>query len=132
MKRKERYKVLNYAKKQYSDIFCLDLQFKYISKKRLLELLKKYKQPYMCLWSYCCEGLYHNCWQDPVEEGVWDYTQEDVNGIIKYEIESTAKHCRRDSRILYCETENRIHVIIVMRDVKKYDYLIGFTDEQYA
>lgn len=131
MKRKERYKVLNYAKKQYSEAFDLDLQFKHLSKKMLYELLKKYKHSSMCEWSYCCYGLYKNCWQEPIEEGNYDLMQQDVNEIIKYTIDNTAKYCRKDSRILYCETDKRINVIIVMRDIFETDYLITFTNEEY-
>lgn len=131
MKRKERYKILNYAKKQYSESFDLNLQFKYLSKKKLYEMLDKYKHSSMCEWSYCCYGLYKNCWQEPFEDGINFLEQRDVDEIIKSTIDATAKACRKDSRILYCELDNRIDVIIVMRDVHQTDYLITFTNEEY-
>lgn len=45
----------------------------------------------MCEWSYCCYGLYNNCWQEPIEEGFWGLTQKEVDDIIKHTIDSTAK-----------------------------------------
>ena len=41
MKIKDRYKLLNHAKEQYNKTFNLDLQFKYLSKKALYNLLKE-------------------------------------------------------------------------------------------
>ena len=101
MKTKERYKLLNYAKEDYSNIFDHKYEFKKLSKKALYKLLREIKHSCMCEWSYCCYGLYQNCWQEPIEEGIWGMTQEDVNKAIKSVIDDTAKICRRDSRILY-------------------------------
>ena len=64
MKKKERYKILNYAKKQYSENFKIDYQFKHISKSTLLHLLEEYNASEMCEWCYCCYGMYTCCWQD--------------------------------------------------------------------
>lgn len=130
MKIRERYKILNYAKEQYSEAFDLDLQFKHLSKKALHKLLKENKHSSMCEWSYCCYGLYRCCWQDPVEEGCWGMTQDTVNKCIKDTIDLTAKACRRDNRILYCKLDNRIDVIIVARDIYSTDFLITFTNEE--
>jgi hypothetical protein len=129
MKKRERYKLLTYAKKQYSEAFKTDYQFKHLSKKYLHNLLKEYKHSSMCDWSYCCRGLYQNCWQELYTEGNWDLTQEDVNEIIKETIDVTAKACRRDSRILCCETDDRVDVIIVTRDIFSCDSLITFTNK---
>lgn len=130
MKTKERYKLLNYAKKNYSEIFNCDYQFKELSKRALHKLLENNKHSVMCEWWYCCYGLYNNCWQEPIEEGCWHNTQKEVDDAIKEAINSTAKICRRDSRILYSEDEHDIHVIIVARDVCKCDYLICFTNQE--
>lgn len=129
MKKRDRYKLLNYAKKQYSETFKTDYQFKHLSKKDLYNLLKEYKHSTMCEWHYCCYGLYQNCWQDPYEEGIWYYIQEDVNKIIKKTIDDTAKACKKDNRILYCELEDRVDVVIVTRDIYSRDYLITFTNK---
>lgn len=129
MKRKDRYKLINYAKKQYSETFDLDLQLKHLSKKELYNLLQQYKHSSMCEWSYCCYGLYNNCWQEPIEEGNWGFTQKQVDEIIKGTINDTVKVCRRDSRILYCKTVDRVNVIIVARDICSADFLITFTNE---
>lgn len=54
-----------------------------MSKNTLLKLLKEHDYNSMCEWSYCCYGMYQNCWQDPYEEGVDGFTQRRVNDIIK-------------------------------------------------
>ena len=132
MKIKDKYKLLNYAKKQYSEIFNCNYEFKNLSKKALYKLLKENKHSSICEWSYCCYGLYENCWQDPYAEGIWDMSQEQVNKIIKGIIDETAKICRRHSRILYCENKDTIDIIIVARDVMSTDYLITFTNEEWS
>ena len=129
MKIKDRYKLLNYAKEYYSEKFNLDLEFKHLSKKELYKILKEYKHSSMCEWSYCCYGLYTCCWQDPFEEGCWGLTQASVDRCIKSAIDDTAKICRKDSRILYCKSDNQVHVIIVARDICATDFLIIFTNE---
>lgn len=131
MKKRERYKILNYAKEQYSKIFKTNYQFKHLSKKELHNLLKQYKHSSMCEWDYCCYGLYQNCWQEPYQKGIWNYTQKEVDDLILYEIDRYKKYYKKDSRILYCESNNKIEVIIVMRDVCKIDFLITFTNEDY-
>lgn len=130
MKKKERYKLLNYAKNQYNEAFDLDFRFKYLSKKELYKLLETHKHSSMCELDYCCYGLYKNCWQELIGDGIWDLTQERADKIIKDTIDETAKACRKDSRILHCKLDNRIDVIIVMRDICKRDYLITFTNEE--
>ena len=75
MKKKDKYKIINYAIKEYSDKFKRDYARANISQKQVKELLKMYKHSGMAEWSYCCYGLYQNCWQEPFEEGVWGITQ---------------------------------------------------------
>ena len=130
MKKQERYKLLNHVKKDYSERFNRNYEFKKLSKRALYELLRQNKHSSMCEWWYCCYGLYRNCWQEVVEEGCWQETQKEVNDIIKNTIDSTAKICRKDSRILYYEDEYGIHVVIVARDVDACDYLICFTNRE--
>lgn len=130
MKKQERYKILNYARNQYNDSFTQQYEFKNLSKKCLHNILKKYKHSVMVEWSYCCNGLYQNCWQELFEEGNWGMTQNDVDMAIKNTINDTAKHCRKDKRILYCEGKDGVHVVIVMRDIHEMDYLIYFTNEE--
>lgn len=131
MKKKDRYKLLNYAKMNYSEIFNRKYEFKKMSKRDLYELLRQNIRSSMCEWSYCCYGLYKNCWQDPIEEGVWGMTQGWVDKCIKRTIDETAKSCRRDNRILYCKDEHGVHVVIIARDVDSRDYLIFFTNKEY-
>lgn len=130
MKKQERYKLLNHVKKDYSERFNRNYEFKKLSKRALYELLRQNKHSSMCEWWYCCYGLYQNCWQEVVEEGCWQETQKEVDNIIKSTIDSTVKICRKDSRILYCEDEYGVHVVIIARDVKRHDYLICFTNRE--
>lgn len=133
MKRKDKYKLFNYAKNEYSKIFKCDYRFDYKSKKDIKSLLKEYPNSSMCYWSYCCYGLYTNCWQDPVAEGIWDYTQEQVNKIILNIFTSDLlKKCRTEKRMLYCEQDGLVHIIIIARDLKEYkeDYLFTFSKKE--
>lgn len=131
MKKQDRLKLLAYAKGQYIEFFGLDYKFKRLSKKDLYNLLKQNKHSSMYEWSYCCYGLCENCWEEIYEEGNWMLSQNEIDKIIKSTIDSTAKICRRDSRILYCEKDNCIYVVIIARDVVKADYLICFTNERF-
>ena len=132
MKKQDRLKLLSYTKEQYVEFFGLDYKFKKLSKKTLYNLLKQNKYSSMCEWSYCCFGLYQNCWEEIYEEGNWMLSQNEIDKIIKDTIDNTAKICRRDNRILYCEKDNCIYVVIIARDVLKVktDYLIYFTNEE--
>lgn len=130
MKIQQRYKLLNHAKQDYSKRFGHDYQFKKISRKDLHKLIDGNRYALMCEWWYCCYGLYKNCWQEPYEKGIWGLTQQGVDTAIKEVIDSTAKICRKDSRILYYEEDCGIHIVIVARDVLQCDFLIGlpYTD----
>ncbi len=130
MKKKERYKLLVHAKEDYSKKFNCNYEFKKMSKKLLYQLLKNHNNSSMCEWSYCCYGLYQNCWQELIDEGIYGFTQKRVDECIKYTIDKTAKICRKDNRILYCEDEYGINVIIVARDVTENDYLITFSNQE--
>ena len=131
MKKKERYKLLNYAKNQYSKAFDRDYQFKILPRKELHDLLKQYKHSMVCEWWYCCYGLYENCWQELFDEGIWGYTQKEVDDHISYIIDFYSRYCKKDSRILYhkSEDEGMVDVIFVMRDICKRDFLFTFTNE---
>lgn len=133
MRKKDRYKLINYAMKQYNEIFNLNLQYKELTTRQVEKLLKENKHSCMCEWSYCCYGLYTNCWQDPIEDGVWGLTQEVVDRIILNTFKRVRKHLKRDRRIGYYEDERGTHVVIVARDLPKdrCDYLITFTDKEY-
>ena len=130
MKRQERYKILNYAKDQYSKTFDVDYQFKRFSRKKLYSLLKQHCNSCMCEWDYCCYGLYRNCWQELYEKGNWGMTQKLVDAKMAGAIDKYAKYYRKDSRILYCDLGSSIDIILVMRDICKSDFLITFMDEK--
>lgn len=80
--------------------------------------------------SWAVVGLYQNCWQEPYFAGNWDMSQERVDDVIRYVIDKTAKICRKDSSILYCESRQEVNVVIVARDILENDYLITFTNEE--
>lgn len=131
MKKQERYKLLNYAKADYSERFKHDYAFKKLAKKDLYKLLQQNNHSSMCEWFYCCHGLHENCWQELIQVGIWGATQKEVDSSIKYAIDVTSKACRKDNRILYHEDEYGIHVAIIARDVtfNQCDYLITFKNK---
>ena len=129
MKKKDKYKIINYAINEYSNIFNRSYKRTNISQSYVEELLKMYKHSVMCEWSYCCYGLYQNCWQEPFEEGIWGITQNRVEEIIFNTVCKLSKHCKRDNRVgLYLE-DNAVHMVIVARDLPGFraDYLFTFT-----
>ena len=133
MKKKDKYKLINYAINEYSDIFKRNYERVNISQKQVKELLKKYKHSAMCEWCYCCYGLYQNCWQEPYFEGNWSMTQKRVDEIIYETVCELLKHCRRDNRVgLYVE-DDAVHMVIVARDLPRHcaDYLFTFTNKEW-
>lgn len=125
MKKKDRYRILNLARNQYREAFGREYEFQYLSLKKFYELVKQYKVS-ACEWSYCCYGLEKCCWQEPIEPGVCGMSQSTVDDRVRYTVRDTAKICRKDNRILYAETDDYIHVVIIARDVFTQDYLLGF------
>lgn len=128
MKRKDKCKIISYAKNQYNEIFKHDYKYTYKSKKDIELLLKQYPESIMCRWDYCCYGLYNNCWQEPIEDGIWNYTQEDVNNIILDTFTSELlRKCRTEKRMLCYEENNIIHMVVIARDLNdKADYIFAF------
>ena len=130
MKKKNKYKLINHAFKEYGEIWNRKYERKTYSKKYLLELMKEYHHSGMTEWWYCCRGLYQCCWQDPFEEGIWGFSQKRVDEIIINIISRLDNRFFREERIGICQTKNEIHVIIIARDLRdhKCDYLMTFTD----
>lgn len=129
MKKKDKQKLINYAIDEYSKIFGRDYKPIYITKKKVKQLLKEYSCSTMCEWSYCCYGLYRNCWQEPFFKGNWGMTQKTVNDIILGVLdEKLMKKCRTDGRMFSYEEDGVIHVLIIARDLTKDDYLITFSN----
>lgn len=133
MKKKDKYKLISYALNEYSEIFKCQYEKIHIDKNRFIELFKEYKHPSMCEWSYCCRGLYQNCWQEVIAEGIWFMTQESVNLIILNIFSELYKTCKKDNRIGMYKDDIGIHMAIIARDLPKYrcDYLITFTNEEW-
>ena len=133
MKIKDRYHVINQAIKQYNETFqWVDFKLRKFSKKELFNLLESHTCSSGCMWFYCCDGIWQNCWQDPFFEGNWGCSQKDVDDTIRGIIEDTAKACKKDNRIGWCENEDGVHIVIIARDLlkEKADYFITFTDKQ--
>lgn len=133
MKIKEKYKVLNYAFDDYNRTFNHNYQRRKFSKKLLLDLLKENKHSSMCEWSYCCYGLYKNCWVDPYEEGVWNLTQKDVDKILHDTICELSKTCKRGNRLGVYKDKDVTHVVVIARDLARHceDYLFTFTNKEF-
>lgn len=81
--------------------------------------------------SFCCYGLEHCCWQEVVEDGVWDLTLDDV----KYDILKNIKRCKKylyngkkygSNRLYIGEKEGSLYVYIYSRDVLGVDYSMWF------
>lgn len=133
MKKKDKYKIINYAINEYGEKFNCVYKRANISPKQVKELLKKYKHSIMCEWSYCCYGLYQNCWQEPFFEGNWGMTQKRVDEIIYNTVHKLFKHCKRDNRVGLFVEDDAVHMVIVARDLPRYrgDYLITFTNKEW-
>lgn len=130
MKKKDKQKLINYAVNYYNKTFDRDYKPVYKNRRDIKSLLKEYPHSSMCDWSYCCYGLYTNCWQEPMFEGNWDMTQKDVdNAILNTFTPDLLRKCRNEGRMFYCEKDGLIHMIIVARDLTKDDYLICFSKE---
>ncbi|MGN0577205.1 MAG: hypothetical protein ACI4J4_01160 [Ruminiclostridium sp.] len=131
MKIKEKYKLFNHARREYSKKFARNYEFTQMSYKKLINLLKANKHTGYCEYWYCCHGLYHNCWQDHFSEGIWEFSQEDVNVLLTGVLKTTRKYLKNKYRALCCKSSDGIHVILVMRDVHLCDYIITFTNKDY-
>lgn len=132
MKARDRYHLIHTAIDQYSKDFSLPFQWIWITPKKLLGLLDEHNASEMCEWYYCCYGLYKNCWQDPVGDGIWGDTQRDADRKIRNVILSLRKACRKTCRTAICPTNDSIEIIIVARDLPEHqcDYLISFKNEE--
>lgn len=130
MKIKEKYKMFNHARREYSRIFDKDYDFTQMSYSELLGLLKSSKQVDYTEYWYCCHGLYSNCWQDPFSEGVWGLTQAGVNALLAEVLKETRKYLKNKYRVLYCKSDDLTHVILITRDVQLCDYIITFTNNE--
>ena len=132
MKKKDKYKLISYAVNEYNEIFDLKLVRMDLSLKYCKDLLKKYKNSEMCEWSYCCRGLYSNCWQELFREGNWDMSQQTVDKIILNVFKRSRKACKKDKRIAIYDDGDVVHMVIIARDLPghKCDYLFGFKNEE--
>ena len=132
MKKKEKYRIINYGIEEYGRIFDEKYQRTSISQKYIKQLLKKYRHSTMCEWCYCCNGIYHNCWQELYADGVWGMSQKDVDRVILDIACGLVKNCKRDNRVGLCIKEDMVSMVIIARDLPGHaaDYLISFTNRE--
>ena len=132
MKIKEKYRLFNHARREYSKKFSQNYEFTQMSYKELVNLLQSNRHTSYCEYWYCCHGLYHNCWIDPFSEGIWEFSQEDVNILLKGVLKTARKYLKNKYRLLCCNDSDGTHVILIMRDVHRCDYIITFTTNTNA
>lgn len=132
MKKKDKYKIINYAINQYNAEFRgAKYERKNISFKELLRLLDQYKHSCVCEWYYCCYGMYQNCWQEPIFDGNWGWTQKSVDYYIRMLLKDLKRQIKRDKRIAMYQSEFGVEVVIIARDLpESADYLITFTNKE--
>ena len=129
MKKKERLQIIHKAIDGYNDnLFGYRIYKPCKLTNRLFDdLLNEFPRVSMVVDSYCCYGLWNCCWQDPVEEGVWGMSQDNVTKSIRATIQGCKKDIIKDGRLfLGYNDEGGPSFIIIMRDKCQMDYRIYF------
>lgn len=110
-----------------------NLTFTKYNKDLFPNLFKKFKYYGMVEDSYCCYGKEFCCWQEVVEEGVWDATLGMVKRNILDNIHYIQKYLynpRKYGKRLYMyEDKNCCEIYIYTRDLIKEDFAIWFNKE---
>lgn len=125
MKKRDRYKLISYAINEYNNAFGINHIRCDIKKSQLLSDIKSYTANTACEWSYCCLGLYTNCWQELYEEGNWDLCQKEVDSIIISYIKDNWKKIKKDKRVAVCRMNDCVHLVIILRDIIESDLLVS-------
>lgn len=115
------------------DNYKENLVFTKYNKDLFPRLFKKFKNCGMVENSYCCYGKEFCCWQEVIEEGVWNATLgmvkhnilNDIHYIKKY-LYNTRKYGKR---LYKYEDDNYCQIYIYTRDLIKIDYAIWFNKE---
>lgn len=128
MKIKEKYRLFNHARREYSESFSRNYEFAQMSYKKLINLLQANRHTNYCEYWYCCHGLYHNCWQDPFCEGIWNFSQADIDILLTGVLKTARKYLKNKYRTLCCKDSDGTHVILITRDIHRCDYIITFTN----
>ncbi|MBP3905821.1 MAG: hypothetical protein J6D12_01760 [Peptostreptococcaceae bacterium] len=94
-------------------------------------LFKKYNGFKMEKEFYCCHGLKYHCWVDVIEEGIFDYSLEQVKKEILSEEKQFKKYLYNGrkyggNRLYVYEKDEECFVFIYLRDILKVDYNIWF------
>lgn len=118
MKKKDKYKIINYAVNDFNETFGTNVTRHKYSKKYIDELFKKYKYWSMVEASYCCYGWKNDCWQDIVQEGVWNFTIDSARKYIKDTIIDKRKLLLKCNRLYIEEKEGLIDILITLRDTE--------------
>lgn len=105
--------------------------------KTILDLVNKSEDFGMVENSFCCFGLRDCCWQDVIEEGVWDFELKDVEKYIFGTIKNIKKYLYNSGkyggpRFFIAENSKYYSVFIFLRDIDsiKTDYHIWFKKKE--
>ena len=126
--------LLNKELKWYKEHGFSEMKSRKFNKNYFYKLLKKYKFCGMTENSYCCYGEEHCCWQELVEDGVWDLTYKSVRYSI-WDLIKSIRHelrCKKYGDRLYMyEDKDNCYVYIYARDTDfKNDYFIWFSNKE--
>lgn len=85
---------------------------------------------------YCCYGLETCCWQEVIEDGIWNYDHEKVKNYIIREIKDARKYLYNGRkygkpRFYIAENSKYYNVFIFLRDTDfQVDYHIWFKKKE--
>lgn len=95
-----------------------------LNKEGIQKLLNNSEEYSMTEDYYCCFGLEQCCWQDLVEEGVWNLTKDEVQQEIMDAIDKGIKNNIDGDRCYFMENDTCLRVYIYLRDLFEVDYHI--------
>lgn len=119
--------------RKYKHEYRLPLKPLLFKKSVFPRLFKKFKFFGMTVKSYCCDGLENCCWQEVVEEGVWNLPLQQVKDNIMRNLKHSKKYLynyNKNNKRLYKYEDNTYCLIyIYLRDILEVDYAIWFANK---
>ena len=112
--------LVKHAVDDYNQQFEAKYKIKEASMNQLIEWIEQYDGAAIAYWSYCCRGMFANCWIDEYSKGTWGMKKEDVVSLIIGAFEEREKQFNREHRIAIYESEDAISILLIGRDLKKY------------
>lgn len=113
----------------------IDLKPSKYNRNKIFNMFKKYKYFGITKDSFCCYGEEHCCWQDVIEDGVWNYNLKYVRIDILYTLKNLRhiiRNKKQGNRYFICENEKGFYIYIYARDTNlKKDFHIWFSNEEY-